>query len=634
MPATPTEILKKYWGFDSFRPKQEEIIASVLDQKDTLALLPTGGGKSLCYQLPALSLEGITIVVSPLISLMKDQVMQLREKGIKAMHIASGINFDELNTKLDNCIYGGYKLLYLSPERLQQELVLERLAAMNISLVAIDEAHCISQWGHDFRPAYRNLSRLREIIPDTPYLALTATATQTVAQDILQQLEMPEANLFKTSFKRPNLAYIIHEDQNKYDRLEYIFKKNPQTGIVYVRSRKSAISYSQFLQQKGIKSHFYHGGLSNAERDEKFIDWANNKVQVMVATSAFGMGIDKANVRSVVHVELPESIESYFQEAGRAGRDGNASRSILLYSESDKQRLKNQFIKVIPSVENIEWVYKKVCSYFSIGYGEGFDATYRFNFMDFCSTYQLNTILTYNALQTLDRNSILRLSQEFYRKATFKFDTSPVNLTYYLIKNPGIDEIVKTILRTYGGIFDQAMAVDHTIIAKKSGQPVNKVHQALINLEKDELATYDHKSYDTAITFLEPREDKHTINRIAPDIKIQNKRKIEQVNAMLHFIENDKTCRSIQLLQYFDEETAEPCGVCDVCQKKKRDRGGVAFAEAKNVILLLLEEGPATSRDLEMALPEAYHGKVVAILERLLEEKKIRITPSNRYELL
>ncbi|MAZ28556.1 MAG: recombinase RecQ [Cytophagaceae bacterium] len=634
MTSGPYDILKKYWGFDHFRPRQEDIINNILQHRDTMALLPTGGGKSLCYQLPALLLPGITIVVSPLIALMKDQVMQLQQRGIKAMHIASGIHYNELGTKLDNCIYGGYKLLYLSPERLQQDMVIERLAGIQVSLIAIDEAHCISQWGHDFRPAYRNLSRLREILPDTPYLALTATATQMVTQDIMNQLEMPGATLFKTSFKRDNLAYIIHEEQDKHGRLAYIFKKHQGSGIVYVRSRKSAQLFADFLKTKQIKAHYYHGGLSNAERDEKFKEWSQGKVQVMVATSAFGMGIDKADVHTVVHVEIPESIESYFQEAGRAGRDGNDAHSIMLFSESDKKKLNNQFVKVIPSIKDIAWVYKKLCAYFSIGYGEGHDETYRFNFMEFCSTYKLNTIITFNALQSLDRNSVLQLSQEFYRRATFKFETSPVNLTYYLIKNPGMDEIVKTILRTYGGIFDQAMTIDHATVAKKAARPVKKVHEVLITLEKDEMGTYDHKSHDTAVTFLEPREDRHTINRIAPDIKVQNKRKIEQVNAMLRFIENDNVCRNVQLLNYFDEKTAQACGICDVCQKKKRDGGGLAFAEAKNVLLLLLEQGPATSRELETAMPAIAGKDLLRVLQILLEDKKIRITPANRYELL
>ena len=629
----PTEILEKYWGYQSFRPNQEEIITSVINGKDTLALLPTGGGKSICYQLPAVLQTGIAIVVSPLLSLMKDQVMQLTNRGIKALYIPAGISYADLDKLLDNCIYGNYKLLYLSPERLQQELVLERLKQMPITLLAIDEAHCISQWGHDFRPAYRNIISFRESIPDITCIALTATATAKVQRDIVEQLKLKEYKFFQTSFERRNLAYRVLAEEDKHYRILDILKKNTRSAIIYVRSRKTAQTYADFLQSRGITAHHYHGGLGNDKRNANFLDWASNKVQVMVATNAFGMGIDKPDVQTVIHVELPESIESYFQEAGRAGRDGNAAYSFVLYSPADKERLYNQFIRILPSVDYVRQVYKKLNSYFQISYGEGEQEVFRFNFMDFCSTYKLNTLITYNALQLLDRNSVITLAQEFFRKATLQFKISNVALSFYLIKNPGIDEVVKNILRTYGGIFDQKLAVDHTVIAQKSNVGVSRVHDILLQLEKDDIAIYEHINYDTSITFLVPREDERVINPIAADIKAQNSRKEEQANALLNYIDEKSICRSIQLLAYFGENKSELCGICDVCMRAKRktaSREKNGEIEAK--ILLLLAENALSSRALAQKINTTEEYKLLEILKTLLQKRLIYITADNQYK--
>tara|TARA_R110002020_G_scaffold449479_2_gene662743 strand:- start:3531 stop:5435 length:1905 start_codon:yes stop_codon:yes gene_type:complete len=629
----PTEILEKYWGYQSFRPNQEEIIKSVINSKDTLALLPTGGGKSICYQLPAVLQAGIAIVVSPLLSLMKDQVMQLTNRGIKALYIPAGISYTDLDKLLDNCIYGNYKLLYLSPERLQQELVLERLKQMPISLLAIDEAHCISQWGHDFRPAYRNIISFRESIPDITCIALTATATAKVQQDIVEQLKLKEYKFFQTSFERKNLAYRVLAEEDKHYRILDILKKNTRSAIIYVRSRKTAQTFADFLQSRGITAHHYHGGLGNDKRNANFLDWASNKVQVMVATNAFGMGIDKPDVQTVIHVELPESIESYFQEAGRAGRDGNAAYSFVLYSPADKERLYNQFIRILPSVDYVRQVYKKLNSYFQISYGEGEQEVFRFNFMDFCSTYKLNTLITYNALQLLDRNSVITLAQEFFRKATLQLKISNIALSFYLIKNPGIDEVVKNILRTYGGIFDQKLAVDHTVIAQKSNVGVSRVHDILLQLDKDDIAIYEHINYDTSITFLVPREDERVINPIAADIRAQNSRKEEQANALLTYIDEKSICRSIQLLAYFGENKSEPCGICDVCMRAKRktaSREKNGEIEAK--ILLLLAENALSSRALAQKINTTEENKLLEVLKTLLQKRLIYITADNQYK--
>ncbi len=403
---------------------------------------------------------------------------------------------------------------------------------------------------------------------------------------------------------------------------------------MYVRSRKTAQKFSEFLNEKQISSHYYHGGLGQGERNDRFLDWMQGKTQVMVATSAFGMGIDKPDVQSVIHVELPESLESYFQEAGRAGRDGNPANSIILYNPADKDRLQNQFIRVLSSVDYVRTVYKKLNSYFQISYGEGELEVFRFNFMEFCKTYGFNTMITYNALQILDRNSILTLAQEFYRKATLQFKVSAINLTYNLIKNPGIDAIVKSILRTYGGIFDQAMTIDHAAIAQKSKTKVHEVHEALLLLANNGLALYEHKNYDTMLTFLVPREDDHVINRIARDIKAQNKRKVEQVEALLNFIKNDKVCRSIQLLTYFDEKESAPCGICDVCIKRKRTLKKPENQKTIEAhILTLLREKPHASRDLITKLGDLNDKQLIAALKALLERRLIQLTATNKYKI-
>ncbi|RXG22432.1 RecQ family ATP-dependent DNA helicase [Leeuwenhoekiella aequorea] len=633
MSLTPLDVLKKYWSYDTFRPKQLEIISAVLDKRDTFALLPTGGGKSICYQVPALINEGIVLVISPLLSLMRDQVTQLIQRGIKALYIPGGIHYNDLDTLLDNCIYGNYKLLYLSPERLQNELVLARLRQMNISLIAVDEAHCISQWGHDFRPAYRNIASFRKDFSDIPCIALTATATRNVQKDIVDQLAMHEAVIIRDSFERKNLGYLILQEENKFGRLLRIFRKYTGSAIVYVRSRKTAQEYSSFLKANGISSHFYHGGLGNGERQLYFEDWSSNKVQVMVATSAFGMGIDKAAVKTVVHVELPESLESYFQEAGRAGRDGTTARSIILYTPSDEQRLNNQFLNVLPSVDYVKKVYKKLNSYFQISYGEGEQETFRFDFMNFCNAYNFKTLITFNALQLLDRNSVLILSQEFYRKSTLQFIISPVNLTYYLIKNQGIDTVVKSILRTYGGIYDQPLAIDHTVIAKKAGVNLGFIHTILLQLDKDDIAIYNHTNYDSAVTFLVQREDDLTINKIAKHIKAQNTRKINQVNSIKEYLKTATVCRSIQLLDYFEEKQVVPCGICDVCINRTRNtqKPNKKLIESKLLDLLKLKEH--TSLSLSEALAPLPDSAIINALKNLLATQKIQITSSNTYKL-
>lgn len=634
----PKHIIARYWGFSSFRPLQEEIITSVGEAKvDTIALLPTGGGKSLCFQVPAIANEGIAIVVSPLIALMKDQIVGLKEKGIKALAIPGGIPFQELDALLDNCIYGDYKLLYVSPERLQQEIVLERIKQMNVSLIAIDEAHCISQWGHDFRPAYREIYHIREIKPNAPIIALTATATPKVIEDISEQLHLKKPTLFQSSYYRANLIYTIQHTTDKNYALEQLLKQTKDSAIVYVRNRKGAIQVAQFLNNRAIVSTAYHGGMSQDERNKNYTNWRKDKVQVMVGTSAFGMGIDKGNVDVVIHLEIPDSLENYFQEAGRAGRNGQAAKAVLLYNENDLLRLDNQFVKVIPSVSDVKEVYKRLNAYFQISYGEGAQTIHHFNFSAFCQTYELHSIRTFNALQILDRNSVISLSQEFTKRATVYFKVTDMALTYYLIKNPGLDEVVKTILRTYGGIHEQLTAINYSVIANKANSTIAKVHQTLLTLDQDDIIDYEHKSYDTALTFLVPREDDRTINVIASYIKTQATYKKKQVAQVKHFIHNKEQCRAISLLRYFDEVLKTSCGLCDVCLKSVTSTNN--SKDIHTFVLKALTTRALSSKEILNYLQTEYkevrfrESEILQSLKMLLSEDKITITVSNTYKL-
>ncbi|MBU2938817.1 RecQ family ATP-dependent DNA helicase [Lacinutrix sp. C3R15] len=624
-------ILERYWNFTSFRPFQEDIINAVIAGEDVMALMPTGGGKSLCFQIPALAKEGICIVVSPLIALMKNQVQALTDKGIKAIALTSGIHYKDLDTLLDNCIYGNYKFLYLSPERLEQELVQDRIRQMNVNLIAVDEAHCISQWGNDFRPSYKNIELLRQLKPSTNCIALTASATPLVVDDIVKELDFISPKIFKQSFARPNLAYMVFHEDDKYYKMESILKKQNAPSIIYVRNRKATVEISNQLAQQNISATFYHGGLSNTEKDNSLNNWLQNKKQVMVATNAFGMGIDKPDVKTVIHLNLPESMESYFQEAGRAGRNGKKAFAVILKNNSDEALIKNQFLDSLPTVDFVKLVYRKLCSYFQISYGEGIDTTHQFNFNQFCKTYKFNTLLCYNAVQFLDRTSVISLSKQFHRQTLVQFIISNASLFSYLKNNHHLSLVVKSILRTYGGIFDQEIKINTTLIADKASVNENIVLKVLAQLEKDEIISLNASKTDAEITFIVPREDEKTINIIASILKQQNKLKQEQVAAVLHYVKNNDLCKSIQLLNYFGEKDAEPCGICSVCITKKtpviHDTKTI-----KNAIINLLESQDLSSRALNKKLPFS-EKEINNMIQLLLEHHIIIITKTNTYKL-
>ncbi|WP_274474610.1 RecQ family ATP-dependent DNA helicase [Mangrovimonas aestuarii] len=629
---TALNILERYWGFTSFRPSQEPIVQAVLQGKDVFGLLPTGGGKSVCFQVPALAKDGICIVVSPLIALMKDQVQNLNQKGIKALALTSGLSYQELDALLDNCIYGDYKFLYLSPERLQQELIQNRIQQMPVNLIAIDEAHCISQWGNDFRPAYKNIKILRSLHPKVNCIALTASATPKVVANIVKELELSNVEIIKQSFKRENLSYIVLDEQDKHYRLETILKKYRDSSIVYVRNRKLTLEITEQLENKGITALAFHGGLSNIDKERRLNQWLNNSKQVMIATNAFGMGIDKPDVKTVIHMNLPESMESYFQEAGRAGRDGEKSFAVIIKNQGDEELVKNQFLNVLPTVDFVKQVYKKLCNYFQIAYGEGEQSSHDFNFNHFCKTYKINSLVTYNALQHLDRTSIIGLSRQFNKKTSVQFIVSTNSLLYYLDKHSEISLAVKSILRSYGGIFDQETNINTSLLADKLFIKEERLLAILDQLERDNIIKLNQSKTDARITFIEPREDEKTINRIRDIINQQNKLKHDQVTSILDYINNDSTCKSVQLLSYFGETDATNCGRCSVCLAITKNVQQSEPKEVRKAIIHALEQGDLSSRTMveQLGFSET---DIISAIKQLLEHQIITITPTNTYKL-
>lgn len=626
------QLLKKFWGHESFRPLQEEIISAAGKEKDIIALLPTGGGKSICFQIPALLTEGICIIISPLVALMQDQVKALQAKGIKALAITGGIPLSELDTLLDNCIYGNYKFLYLSPERLQQDLVQERIRRMNVNLIAVDEAHCISQWGHDFRPSYLNISVLRQLQPKASVMAVTASATKAVIDDIATQLKMNDPLVFQNSLERKNISLQVLLAEDKMYKTKQLLQNQEESAIIYVRNRRATYDITQELRRQGYTATDFHGGLTSKEKVSRLESWLKNETRIMVATNAFGMGIDKPDVRHVIHLNLPESIESYFQEAGRAGRDGHYSTATIITNRSDIPLLKNQFLKTLPDVASVILVYKKLSGYFQIAYGEGTNTVHDFNFADFCSRYELNSVKTYNILQLLDRISIIRLSQQFQQETRIRFLVSNNQLLFFLRENQGIDSIVKTFLRTYGGIFENKISVNLALIAKKAEVNETVVNEVLKRLERDRIIELEQQLFDATITFLVPREDETSIYPFSNYIKKQALNKTEKIESLLAYVENDQVCRSIQLLAYFGDKKTSKCGICSVCKPLELKLTREEIKKVYNEIILFLENGERSSREMVAALnfSETW---ILKVLELLLEKQIITLTGANTYKL-
>ncbi|WP_422351276.1 RecQ family ATP-dependent DNA helicase [Flagellimonas sp.] len=621
-------VLREYWGHKDFRGSQSQIIESILAKKDVLALMPTGGGKSICYQIPALVMEGICIVVSPLVALIQDQVRQLKQKGIKAIALTGGIPFSELNDLLDNCVYGNYKFLYLSPERLQQSTVQERIREMNVNLVAIDEAHCISQWGNDFRPAYLDCSLLKELAPEAPTIALTATATPKVVQDILENLQLEKPTVFKDSFSRSNISFRVKHTEDKNYQLKKILTQFSGSSIVYVRSRKMTVSLSEFLNKNGVETTFFHGGISKVDKERKLQQWLNGNVSCIVATNAFGMGVDKPDVRWVIHYQIPDSLESYFQEAGRAGRDGKPSFALLVTSKEDADRAKQQFLSSLPDVGFVKQLYVQLNNFFQISYGESVLDSLSFKFNTFCKRYAFPPNMAYHALRILDQNSVISLSENFTEKTTLKFVASRNGIFQYLQDNPKVAHIIQTVLRTYGGITEHETKINLHLLSKKVGEGEKTIKKVLKQLQADGVAEYQTSNSDLEIQFLVPREDDRTINPFAKKIKDFNAVKQKNMAAMLDYIQNTRVCRSVFILNYFGEKTSEKCATCDICTQKD----SVPSEGLKKTILKTLMTAPQTSRQLEQVLG-IEEKLILKALQELLEDERIGLNARNEYEI-
>lgn len=623
---TPLDILQKYWGYVKFRDTQEDIIASVLNNNNTIALLPTGGGKSICFQIPALLLKGVCIVVSPMVSLMRDQVESLQKKGIKATMIEPGSSQDDMISLFDNLKFGGYKFLYVSPERLSSKLIQEKIKELTVNSIAVDEAHCISEWGHDFRPSYRNISNLRNIHPNAVCIALTATATQNVLIDISENLGIKNARVFKRSFHREELAYQVYHLEDKLTRLVQIFKKIHTPAIVYVRTRKRTQEIASFLVANDFRATFYHGGMTPSEKQLAYNNWMLEKTKIMVATNAFGMGIDKPNVGIVIHLDLPYSIENFVQEAGRAGRDGKRAFSVVLQNNNDIYNIKEQYLSAMPSIQDVKDVYKKLHQFFNISYGELPERAFQIHSTDFCQRYKFHLPKVQNILSILANNGILEMNTEFRKRSTLQFLVSSYQLIQYKNQSSTIHKVIDSILRSYTGIFEYDVKIDEFTIAKKSGLTSNEVKSILLKLDKEQIANYHQASNTNEIYFLVPREDDSTINSISKNIQGYLKQQQHKIAQLISFIQNDTVCRNKQLLLYFGETDSGKCTICDVCIKEKHITDNLSSA----IINMLSKYTELSSIEIQAYL-EANEEDILIHLRHLLSEDKIAINHFNKY---
>ena len=620
------EILKQYWGYDSFRDLQEEIITSIGEGKDTLGLMPTGGGKSITFQVPALAQEGICIVITPLIALMKDQVQNLRKREIKALAIYSGMTRQEILTALENCIFGNYKFLYISPERLDTEIFRTKLRSMKVSMITVDESHCISQWGYDFRPAYLKIAEIRELLPEVPVLALTATATPEVVTDIQARLKFREGNVFRMSFERKNLAYIVRKTDNKTKEIPYILQRISGSAIIYVRNRRRTKEITELLMNEGITADFYHAGLDNAVKDLRQKRWQSGEVRVMVATNAFGMGIDKPDVRIVLHLDLPDSPEAYFQEAGRAGRDGEKAYAVILYSKSDKTTLHKRVVDTFPDKEYILNVYEHLQYYYQMAMGDGFQCIREFNLEEFCRKFKYFPVPVDSALKILTQAGYLEYTDEQDNSSRILFTIRRDEL--YKLREMGkeAEALIQSILRSYTGVFTDYAYISEESLAIRTGLTRQQIYNILVTLTKRRIVDYIPRKKTPYIIYTRERLELRFLH-IPPSVYEERKARYEaRIKAMEEYVTTENICRSRMLLRYFGEKNEHNCGQCDVCLSKcaTDNLSEKSYEEVKRQILNLLSHSPLTPAETADQI-KAEKEDIGQVIRYLLDEGELKM---------
>ena len=620
------EILKQYWGYDSFRDLQEEIITSIGEGKDTLGLMPTGGGKSITFQVPALAQEGICIVITPLIALMKDQVQNLRKREIKALAIYSGMTRQEILTALENCIFGNYKFLYISPERLDTEIFRTKLRSMKVSMITVDESHCISQWGYDFRPAYLKIAEIRELLPEVPVLALTATATPEVVTDIQARLKFREGNVFRMSFERKNLAYIVRKTDNKTKELLYILQRISGSAIIYVRNRRRTKEITELLMNEGITADFYHAGLDNAVKDLRQKRWQSGEVRVMVATNAFGMGIDKPDVRIVLHLDLPDSPGAYFQEAGRAGRDGEKAYAVILYSKSDKTTLHKRVVDTFPDKEYILNVYEHLQYYYQMAMGDGFQCIREFNLEEFCRKFKYFPVPVDSALKILTQAGYLEYTDEQDNSSRILFTIRRDEL--YKLREMGkeAEALIQSILRSYTGVFTDYAYISEESLAVRTGLTRQQIYNILVTLTKRRIVDYIPRKKTPYIIYTRERLELRFLH-IPPSVYEERKARYEaRIKAMEEYVTTENICRSRMLLRYFGEKNEHNCGQCDVCLSKRAtdNLSEESYEEVKRQILDLLSHSPLTPAETADQI-KAEKEDIGQVIRYLLDEGELKM---------
>jgi ATP-dependent DNA helicase RecQ len=623
MPAS-ADILKQYWGYAQFRSPQDKIIDAVLNKQDTVAILPTGGGKSICFQVPALMQEGICLVITPLIALMQDQVKQLKQRGIAAVAVHAGMHHREIDITLDNCIYGQQKFLYLSPERLQTDLFKERVKKMKVNLVAIDEAHCISQWGYDFRPPYLKIAALREIHPEVPFIALTASATAQVKADIIDKLQLKQPAVFQKSFARDNLSLVVRKSELKEKKLLEVLRKVAGPAIVYVRSRKATVVLATFLKKNSISATYYHAGLTHAERTTRQEEWITNRCRVMVATNAFGMGIDKADVRVVIHMDLPENLEAYYQEAGRAGRDGKRSYAAILYHDSDLDSLKLKVEQAQPALAVLKNTYQALANFFHVALGSSQGESFDFDLEVFCKKLNLKSTEVYPALKKLEEFGLIEFNESFYRPSVLHFSFDNKKLYEFQVAHARFDPLIKALLRLYGGeLYSDFTTISETQIAQMMRLTVGAVKLELEQLHNLQVLVYEPVSDSPKITLVTARQD---AAKLPIDIKEFERRRtlhLNKMEAMLAYTAQTHRCRMQLIQEYFDEKTDVNCGRCDVCIGKRKKENTALFKDYEQQVNYLLTQKPMTVDELELAVDPAEKEVFIEVIREMVDSEEL-----------